>query len=196
MTSITAFGGPASRRRPTLRRAVATSVACLVMAATGLVVLAFPAAASSYDPADDMDSMYNTTSYSGAAAWWNAGYTGAGVDVAVIDTGVTPVPGLDGPGKLVYGPDLSFESQAPNLTRLDTNGHGTFMAGLIAGHDSTLTAPYSGAPASVYRGMAPDARIVSVKVGVADGGVDVSQVIAAINWVVEHRRDNGMNIRV
>jgi serine protease AprX len=44
--------------------------------------------------------------------------------------------------------------------------------------------------------MAPDARIVSLKVGVADGGVDVSQVIAAINWVVQHRNDNGLNIRV
>ena len=44
--------------------------------------------------------------------------------------------------------------------------------------------------------MAPDARIVSVKVGVADGGVDVSQVIAAIDWVVQHRYDNDLNIRV
>jgi serine protease AprX len=96
----------------------------------------------------------------------------------------------------VYGPDLSLESQAPNLHNLDTNGHGTFMAGLIAGKDSSLSAPYASAPASVYRGIAPDARIVSVKVGVADGGVDVSQVIAAIDWVVEHRNDNGMNIRV
>ena len=70
------------------------------------------------------------------------------------------------------------------------------MAGLIAGKDAGLSAPYSDAPASAYRGMAPDARIVSVKVGVADGGVDVSQVIAAIDWVVQHRNDNDLNIRV
>ncbi len=140
--------------------------------------------------------MYNTTLYSGAQAWWNAGYTGKGVDVALIDTGVSPVSGLDSPGKVIIGPDLSLESQALELTRLDTNGHGTFMAGLIAGHDPTLTTPYSAAPASVYRGMAPDARIVSLKVGTADGGVDVSQVIAAIDWVVQHRNDNGLNIRV
>ena len=44
--------------------------------------------------------------------------------------------------------------------------------------------------------MAPDARILSLKVGTADGGVDVSQVIAAIDWVVQHRHDNGLNIRV
>ena len=44
--------------------------------------------------------------------------------------------------------------------------------------------------------MAPDARILSVKVGAADGGVDVTQVIAAIDWVVQHQHDNGLNIRV
>ena len=92
------------------------------------------------------DSMYNLTAQMGAQAWWNAGYTGNGVDVAVIDTGVSPVQGLDAPGKVVYGPDLSLESQAPNLPNLDTNGHGTFMAGLIAGHDAALTAPYCERP--------------------------------------------------
>ena len=178
------------------RRTIATAVAGMLVAMTSVAFAASPASADVYDPAADMNSMYNTTLYSGAAAWWNAGYTGAGVDVAVIDTGVAPVPGLNAPGKVIHGPDLSLESQAPQLTRLDTNGHGTFMAGLIAGHDSTLTAPYASAPASAYRGMAPDARIVSLKVGVADGGVDVSQVIAAINWVIQHRRDNGMNIRI
>ena len=152
--------------------------------------------AGGYDPAADMNSMANTTAYSGATAWWAAGYTGAGVDVAVIDTGVSPVEGLATAGKVVYGPDLSLESQHPLFRNLDTNGHGTFMAGLIAGRDSALSAPYASAPASAYRGMAPDARIVSVKVGVADGGVDVSQVIAAIDWVVQHRYDNGLNIRV
>jgi serine protease AprX len=151
---------------------------------------------SSYDPASDPYSMAQTTLAEGAQAWWNAGYTGEGVDVAVIDTGVTPVPGLDGSGKVVYGPDLSLESQDPSLHNLDTNGHGTFLAGLIAGHDSSLSSPYSSASASVYRGMAPDARIVSLKVGDADGGVDVTQVIAGIDWVVQHAHDSGLNIRV
>ena len=140
--------------------------------------------AAGYDPASDANSMLNTTAYTGATAWWDAGYTGKGVDVALIDTGVTRVDGLDGTNKVVYGPDLSLESQSPDLRDLDTNGHGTFMAGLIA------------ADSPAYRGMAPGARIVSVKVGVADGGTDVSQVIAAIDWVVEHRRDGDLNIRV
>lgn len=139
---------------------------------------------ATYDPATDPYSMANTTALTGAAAWWNAGYTGAGVDIALIDTGVAPVPGLDGAGKIVYGPDLSLESQNPAFRYLDTNGHGTFMAGLIAGNSPD------------YKGMAPGARIVSVKVGTADGGVDVSQVIAAIDWVIQHKNDNGLNIRV
>ena len=152
--------------------------------------------AAGYDAASDVNSMTLTTDYTGAQAWWAAGYTGRGVDVALIDSGVSPVEGLNTAGKVIYGPDLSLESQAPNLTNLDTFGHGTFMAGLIAGRDADLTAPYGQAPASAYRGMAPDARIVSVKVATADGGTDVSQVIAAIDWVVQHRNDNGMNIRV
>jgi serine protease AprX len=146
-----------------------------------------------YDPASDNYSMSQTTQLTGARAWWSAGYTGKGVDVALIDSGVSPVPGLSDPGKIVNGPDLSLESQAPNLTYLDTFGHGTFMAGLIAGRDG---APSDSAPASVYLGMAPDARIVSLKVATADGGTDVSQVIAAIDWVIQHRADDGLNIRI
>jgi serine protease AprX len=152
--------------------------------------------ASSYDPASDVNSMFNTTLYTGAQAWWSAGYTGAGVDVAIIDTGVSPVDGLSAPGKVIYGPDLSFESQSVALRNLDTNGHGTFMAGIIAGRGSGAVAGSYAGDSENFLGVAPDARILSVKVGVADGGVDVSQVIAAVDWVVQHRTDNGMNIRI
>jgi serine protease AprX len=177
------------------RRRSGLLLALWVGAVAALSVLALACAGASwgsngYDPASDVNSMYSTTLYSGAQSWWRAGYTGRGVDVAVIDTGVSPVTGLDAPGKVVYGPDLSLESQAPNLTHLDTSGHGTFVAGLIAARDT------GGGGASAYGGMAPNARIVSLKVGTADGGVDVSQVIAAIDWVVEHRHDDGLDIRV
>ncbi len=178
------------------RRAGGLFALSLLLSAGGVAAFAAPASAGGYDPSADVNSMDNTTAYSGATAWWSAGYTGRGVDVALIDTGVAPVPGLEGSGKILNGPDLSLESQASATTYLDTNGHGTFMAGLIAGHDAGLTAPYADAPATAYRGMAPDARIVSVKVGVADGGVDVSQMIAAIDWVVQHHSDDGLNIRV
>jgi serine protease AprX len=151
---------------------------------------AHKASSVAYNPATDPYSMYNLAGQMGARAWWNAGYTGQGVDVAVIDTGVAPVRGLDSTDKVVYGPDLSLESQDPSLLNYDTNGHGTFMAGLIAGNSFGFT------PASSYRGIAPDARIVSLKVATADGGADVTQVIAAIDWVVQHAQDPGFNIRV
>jgi serine protease AprX len=178
------------------RRRIIPFIALLALLCAGLATQTGRAYGIAYDPAADVNSMYNTARYTGATAWWNAGYTGAGVDIALIDSGVSPVAGLTTPGKVIYGPDLSFESQAPNLRNLDTYGHGTFMAGIIAGRDAQLTAPYGEAPASAYRGMAPDARLVSLKVATADGGTDVSQVIAAIYWVIEHKNDNGMNIRV
>ena len=42
----------------------------------------------------------------------------------------------------------------------------------------------------------PTRRIINVKVGDSEGATDVSQVIAAIDWVVQHRNDAGLNIRV
>ncbi|MDQ1704791.1 MAG: serine protease AprX [Frankiaceae bacterium] len=118
---------------------------------------------------------------------WSVGATGAGVDVAVLDSGVTPVQGLDASNKVVYGPDLSFDSQSPSSAFVDGYGHGTAMAGIIAGNDGT---------AGGFKGVAPGARIVSVKVGAANGAVDVSQIIAGIDWVTQHAHDPGMNIRV
>src|SRR5262249_57911808 len=121
-------------------------IAMLAVLASGAVFTGASWGAGGYDPAADPYSMSNVTLQTGVQTWWNAGYTGAGVDVAVIDSGVAPVEGLGAPGKVFYGPDLSLESQNPNLRNYDTNGHGTFMAGIIAGHDPSLAAPYSAAP--------------------------------------------------
>jgi hypothetical protein len=145
-----------------------------------------------------------TTQVTGAKAFWDRGITGRGVDVAVIDSGVTPVDGLRASGKVVHGPDLSFESQwcdaggscknSPQRN-LDTYGHGTHMAGIIAGRDDAVT-DVSRATAGDFVGMAPDARVVSVKVADAQGATDVSQVIAGIDWVIQNKRSYGLNIRV
>jgi serine protease AprX len=145
-----------------------------------------------YDTQDD-GSLYRVGQAIGAPFAWNAGYTGRGVDVAMIDTGVVPVPELA--GQVVNGPDLSVESQVDALRYLDTYGHGTNMAGIIAGRDPNLA---SGAlpTASNFSGVAPDARVVSVKVSNYNGATDVSQVLAAIDWVVQHRNSGGLNIRV
>ena len=148
---------------------------------------------TTYDPVGDAGSMYNVTTVTGTRNQWKS-LTGKGVDVALIDSGVTPVEGLATTGKVVYGPDLSFESQSADTRDLDTYGHGTHMAGIIAGKDAGAST-FSPSPTS-FLGMAPDARIVSVKVADAYGATDVSQVIAGIDWVVQHKNDPGFNIRV
>ncbi|MFC7533930.1 S8 family serine peptidase [Actinoplanes sp. GCM10030250] len=122
----------------------------------------------------------------GADAGAAAKLTGAGVGIALLDTGVAPVAGLPA-ARVVNGPDLSFESQADNLRYLDSYGHGTHMAGIIIANDA----------ASGTKGLAPGAQLISLKLGTANGAVDVSQVIAGIDWVVEHRNDDPNNpIRV
>ena len=142
----------------------------------------------------------------GAQDLWAQGYTGRGVDIALIDTGIAPVPGLDGPGKVVHGPDLSFDSQNPDLVNNDSYGHGTHMASIIAGRDEGTSRSALGcltclnssgfSDTTKFVGVAPEARLVNVKVGATDGAVDVSQVIAALDWVVQYGKTGGLNIRV
>jgi len=158
-----------------------------------------------YDPAET-GSLSAITRMVGAQDAWADGYTGAGVDVAVIDTGVARVPGLDAMGKVVDGPDLSLDAASGMGGGLDAYGHGTFMAGIIAGRDAGATGSAKGCASCLgksgysdvtkFVGVAPDARIVNVKVGAWDGATDVTQVIAAVDWVTQHAHDPGLNIRV
>jgi len=150
-----------------------------------------------YDTSDT-GSLDQITSLVGARAMWAAGYTGKGVDVALIDTGVSQVKGLSS-GNVVNGPDLSTDQASTDLRYRDSYGHGTHMASLIAGRDAISTpAGYANTTtgASSYEGVAPDSRVISLKVGATDGAADVSQVIAAIGWVTQHAHDPGLNIRV
>jgi subtilisin family serine protease len=151
---------------------------------------------SSYDPGSYPGSMLNITDVIGAQRMWKARFTGKGVDIALIDSGVSPVHGLTISGKIINGPDLSFDQGYDNLRYLDEFGHGTFMAGIIAGRDEEVRSGHESLDNTDFMGIAPDARIVNVKVANAVGATDVSQVIAAISWVIQHRHDNGMNIRV
>jgi serine protease AprX len=110
------------------------------------------------------------------------GYTGKGVGIAMIDTGIAKVPGLTGKN-IVNGPDLSFESQNPATQYIDGFGHGTHLAGIMVGND----------PKTGFKGIAPDAKLTSIKVAASDGSVDVILVLAAIDWVIQHRDDDAKN---
>jgi serine protease AprX len=101
---------------------------------------------------------------------------GRGVTVAIVDTGVSDTPDLHG-DRLVRSPDFSGENDG-----VDHYGHGTFMAGLIAGDGS------ASANGPVHHvGIAPGATVVAVKVAKADGSTSMSRLIAGIGWVVTHR---------
>jgi len=173
--------------------------ATLAAAAAALAVVgsAGPASADStlgYDPLSTKGSLYHIAEVVGAHDSHRAGFAGKGVGIALIDTGVTEVPGLD-TGNVLHGPDLSFDSQDPELTHKDAYGHGTHVASIMVGRDAAGS-PESYTDPGRFSGIAPDARLLSVKVGASDGAVDVSQLIAAINWVVAHRDDDGLNVRV
>ena len=69
---------------------------------------------------------------------------------------------------------------------LDHFGHGTHMAGLIAGDGTTSD--------EAFEGAAPEANLVSVKVASWDGATDASTVIAALQWVVSNRARYGIRV--
>src|SRR5207244_37946 len=87
--------------------------------------------------------------------------------------------------RLVHGPDLSGEG-----TTIDSYGHGTVMAGIIAGDGNDSAAGSQGA----YTGVAPGAHIVAIKVAGANGVVDVSTMLQAMSWIAAYKGQ--FNIRV
>jgi serine protease AprX len=150
----------------------------------------------------DPGSLYTIERAIGARSVWssydrlNRRLTGQGVGVAVLDSGVSQVPGLNGAGKVTYGPDLSIEGNG-TMTQKDTFGHGTFMAGIIAGRGTTTTSSLYTQPADVQLGVAPDAKILALKLANTDGSTDVSQVIAGLDWVTQNPvMPDGTRVRV
>ena len=111
----------------------------------------------------------------------NPGYDGAGVGVAVIDSGVTAwhddlgETGIPGSQRV----DRFVDFVNGHTTPYDDHGHGTHVAGIIAGngHDS----------GGARSGMAPRARLVVMKVLGSSGQGHISNLIAALDHVVTHK---------
>ena len=101
-------------------------------------------------------------------------YTGAGVRVAVVDTGVLPSH-KDLNARIFEMKD--FTSSAATGLGIDDNGHGTHVAGIIAG-----SGELSGGK---YRGLATDAELFSAKVLDSDGYGNQSDIILGAQWAVD-----------
>lgn len=113
------------------------------------------------------------------ATWSKTGASGRGVGVAVIDSGVADHPDLA--GRIVAHVDLTGEA-----SNGDPGGHGTHVAGLIAGDGS--------ASSGAFTGVAPQANIVSVRVIDATGHAKLSTIFSGMQWVLANRAT--YNIRV
>lgn len=128
-----------------------------------------------------------------AQAAWKANYTGAGVGVALIDSGVNSHPDLSTTllllpiSRIVYNQNFVPGESSSG----DAYGHGTHIAGLIAGSGLSSTGPlYS----QTFKGIAPDAKIVNLRVLDENGSATDSQVIAAIHQAISLK--SKYNIRV
>ena len=95
----------------------------------------------------------------GADRMYSRGVTGKGVGVALIDTGVVPVPGLTS-GNVVNGPDLSFESQSA-----EPPAPGHLRPRHAHGRHHRRQRPVVALSSGEFRGIAPGARLTSLKVG-------------------------------
>jgi serine protease AprX len=138
-----------------------------------------------------------------ADAAWDLGWTGEGVAIAVIDTGIdgthpdlcaapefcvgTPVKTVQnvkilGRQSVAPEPVVVLEDQVDTDT---SSGHGTHVAGIAAGAGVASSEP------GLYRGVAPGADLIGLGTGEA---VEAVNVLAAFDWVIEHADAYGIKV--
>ncbi len=106
---------------------------------------------------------------------WEKGFTGKGTTIAIIDSGIYPHADLK--DRVKGWVDLSTEKKK-NMT--DPFGHGTHVAGLAAGNGSKS--------AGKYKGIAPEADLVGVRI------TTVVEAIRALQWVIENKEKYNISV--
>lgn len=107
-------------------------------------------------------------------------YTGKGVGVAILDTGI--YPHMDFGSRIWAFSDFLSHKSYP----YDDNGHGTHVAGILAGDGK--------ASRGTYRGMAPGCGIIALKVLDRFGNGCKEDVLRAFSWVRTHREQYGIRV--
>jgi serine protease AprX len=146
---------------------------------------------------DGYDGPRLATAYNqsiGSPYAWSEGYTGLGVGVAVIDTGIAgDLPDfrtsrLNATSRVVASAVVNPSASTSN----DGLGHGTHIAGLIAGNGNAR--PSTDPLVGKYIGVAPKANLIAVKAGDEHGAATVLDVIDGLQFVTDYQKD--YNIRV
>jgi len=131
-----------------------------------------------------------------AAAVWNSGFaaTGKGVGVAVIDTGIAGnlrdfrVSPSDSRSRVVASALIH-----PDATKAgDSYGHGTHVAGIIAGN--SWNRPLLDLAQGRYVGVAPDANLIDVKVSDEQGNSTILDVLYGLQFVVDRKDELGIRV--
>ena len=104
----------------------------------------------------------------------NQGMTGKGVTVAVVDSGIAPHPDLK--DRIVTFRDFTSGRRTVKKNPLDTTGHGTHVAGIIAGHGSEIT------------GIAPEADLIGLRIN------SEKEAIKAIDWAIANKEKYSIDI--
>ena len=137
---------------------------------------------TSYDTETEVGSMYDTARLVGADKLWARGATGSGVGVALLDSGVQPSAFFG--TRLVAGADFS----GANNSLADGYGHGTHMAGIIAGSSGTVGSTTG------FTGIAPRATIFSVRVADNTGATSLMRILQGLDWV--YKNHVALNIKI
>lgn len=138
---------------------------------------------TSYDTETQPGSMYTTARLVGADTLWAQGFQGTGVGIALIDSGVQANSTYFG-SRLVAGADYSGGSNS--LT--DGFGHGTHLASIIMGSSGTIGAP------TAFTGIAPKAKLYSVKVANATGVTSLTKILQGMDWVYKNRATKAIKV--
>src|SRR5436190_11266020 len=121
------------------------------------------------------------------AASAHSAITGAGTTVAVIDTGIdysiAALGGGFGKGKKVIG---GYDFYQNDSDPMDNDGHGTMVAGVIAASEYTVNGV-------TYRGVAPDAKLVALRVG-TESSISDDNIERALQWVIKNHNTYGINV--
>ncbi|WP_157843069.1 S8 family peptidase [Bacillus sp. FJAT-44742] len=133
----------------------------------------------------EKDSLVHAHSQSQKADWgltriygendWETGFTGEGVKIALLDSGIAEHPDLE----IAGGAAFLGGSRTKSKDYTDENGHGTHVAGIVGALNNEIGTV----------GIAHEAEIYGVKVLDKNGSGFLSDVAAGVDWAVEHEMD-------